>query len=90
MDNVQALSCVLRVGRAKAKADYSAILFNDPDTGAIKRGTTNVSRYQRSPGKVKKKTIVIPCGGSGAYVVTGPCGSPARTRWASGTSWPLS
>lgn len=53
MDDVQALSCVWRAGRAKAKTDHSAILFNvDPDTGVIKRGTTNVHWYQRGPGKV--------------------------------------
>lgn len=53
MDDVQALSCVWRAGRAKAKTDHSAILFNvDPKTGVIKRGTTNVHWYQRGFSKI--------------------------------------
>lgn len=53
MDDVQALSCVWRAGRAKAKTDHSAVLFNvDPDTGIIKKGTTNVHWYQRGLSKI--------------------------------------
>ena len=53
MDDVQALSCVWRAGRSKAKTDHSAILFNvDPNTGIIKKGTTNVHWYQRGFSKI--------------------------------------
>lgn len=53
IDDVEALSCVWRAGRAKAKTDHSAILFNmNPKTGEIKRGTTNVHWYQRGLSKI--------------------------------------
>eukprot|EP00040_Diaphanoeca_grandis_P035250 m.221170 g.221170 ORF g.221170 m.221170 type:complete len:520 (-) comp33339_c0_seq1:324-1883(-) len=53
MDDVQALSCVWRAGRAKAKTDHSAVLFNvDPQSGLIKKGTTNVHWYQRGLSKI--------------------------------------
>jgi len=53
LDDVQALSCVWRAGRAHAKTDHSAILFNvDPETGVIKKGTTNVHWYQRGFSKI--------------------------------------
>lgn len=51
--DVRALSCVWRAGRKGAITDHSAILFNvDPDTGEIKRGTTNTHWYQRGASKV--------------------------------------
>lgn len=51
--DVRALSCVWRAGRKGAITDHSAILFNvDPDTGEIKRGTTNTHWYQRGASKI--------------------------------------
>jgi hypothetical protein len=48
ISDIEALSCVWRAGRSKAKTDHSAILFNvNPKTGLIKKGTTNVHWYQR-------------------------------------------
>ena len=50
--DIQALSCVWRAGR---KCDHRplAILFNvDPDTGEIKRGTTNTHWYQLGFSKI--------------------------------------
>jgi hypothetical protein len=52
-DDVMALSCVWRAGRAGAATDHSAVLFNvDPDTGMIKAGTTNNHWYQRGISKI--------------------------------------
>ena len=53
MEDIEALSCVWRAGRSKAKTDHSAILFNvNPKTGLIKKGTTNVHWYQRGLSKI--------------------------------------
>ena len=53
ISDIEALSCVWRAGRSKAKTDHSAILFNvNPKTGLIKKGTTNVHWYQRGFSKI--------------------------------------
>jgi len=53
LDDIIALSCVWRAGRAKAITDHSAILFNvNPKTGEIKKGTTNVHWYQLGLSKI--------------------------------------
>ena len=56
-DDVFALSCVFRAGRAGAKTDHSSILFDvDVKTGTIGRGTTNAQWYQLG------KTVGVPWG----------------------------
>lgn len=46
-EDVQALSCVFRAGRAGASTDHNSILFDmDLATGTIRKGTTNMHWYQ--------------------------------------------
>jgi len=46
-EDVQALSCVFRAGRAGAATDHDSILFDmDLATGTIRKGTTNMHWYQ--------------------------------------------
>lgn len=53
MDDIKALSCVWRAGRQNAITDHSAVLFNvDPNTGVIKKGTSNQHWFQRGFSKV--------------------------------------
>jgi len=53
IDDITALSCVWRAGRSKALTDHSAIMFNvNPNTGEIKKGTTNAHWYQLGISKI--------------------------------------
>ena len=53
LDDITALSCVWRAGRSKALTDHSAIMFNvNPNTGEIKKGTTNAHWYQLGISKI--------------------------------------
>jgi len=53
IDDITALSCVWRAGRSKALTDHSAIMFNvNPNTGEIKKGTTNAHWYQLGLSKI--------------------------------------
>merc|ERR1712018_139319 len=53
IEDITALSCVWRAGRSKAKTDHSAILFNiNPNTGEIKKGTTNAHWLQLGASKI--------------------------------------
>jgi len=53
IDDITALSCVWRAGRSKALTDHSAIMFNvNPNTGEIKKGTTNSHWYQLGVDKI--------------------------------------
>jgi hypothetical protein len=46
-DYVQALTAVLRLGRAGASTDHSSVLFDvDQDTGVVKKGLTNAHWYR--------------------------------------------
>jgi len=48
LDDIKALSCVWRAGLSGAVTDHKNVLFNiDPDTGVIKKGTTNNHWYMR-------------------------------------------
>mmetsp|Transcript_9144 Transcript_9144/g.13268 ORF Transcript_9144/g.13268 Transcript_9144/m.13268 type:complete len:446 (+) Transcript_9144:117-1454(+) len=47
VEDITALSCVFRAGRAGAATDHDSILFDvDPKTGDIKKGTTNAHWYR--------------------------------------------
>lgn len=52
-EDVSALSCVFRAGRAKAETDHNSILFDvDLKTGRILKGTTNMHWYQLGASKI--------------------------------------
>mmetsp|Transcript_19671 Transcript_19671/g.30241 ORF Transcript_19671/g.30241 Transcript_19671/m.30241 type:complete len:450 (-) Transcript_19671:112-1461(-) len=47
LDEIDALSCVFRAGRAGAATDHDSILFDiDPKTGVLLKGTTNAHWYR--------------------------------------------
>ena len=55
--DIKALSCVWRAGRANAATDHTAILFNvHPTSGEILKGTLNTHWYHANPAN-KKTTL---------------------------------